>query len=379
MSLQAQFFKYGSCCIVLYFLVCILLIKTRRSNVGETAGAVTTIIKYQPKTVHFPTLDRIVKKNVESEINMLRMDELKGGTIDLQSAALLQQVSNVCAKYKLSTPLIKRHFLYNAKHKSLYCWIRKVASTSFTKLFSDMSNRGVEHNFYKEVDILSLGRLEDLQYFANNNTVFKLLVVRHPFQRLVSSYRDRIEDNSKYTAQSWLYAREILRLSRPELFSFNASGGNILQRLFLVDRRLKVVPSFREFLEWLLKQPSDRNDVHWAPYHTHCAVCNVRYNFILKLDEYTFGEVNYILSKLRLDKDKTYLPRLQRARTGATNSDITCKYFHDLTTDMVLRLYNRYKMDFEMYNYKLDKYLRCAKNKKLTLTTQKNGAAIRNT
>lgn len=87
----------------------------------------------------------------------------------------------------------------------------------------------------------------------------------------------------------------------------------------------------------------------------------MRYNFILKLDEYTFGEVNYILSKLRLDKAKIYLPRLQRTRTGVTNSDITCKYFHDLTTDMILRLYERYKMDFEMYNYKLDKYLHCAK------------------
>ncbi|KAL0131666.1 hypothetical protein PUN28_002895 [Cardiocondyla obscurior] len=296
---------------------------------------------------------------------MLRIDELKGGTIDLQkSATLLQQVSNVCMKQKLRTPLVKKNFLYNAKHKSLYCWIRKVASTSFTKLFSDMDNRRVEHNFYKEADVLSPKSLENLQHLANNNTIFKLLVVRHPFQRLVSSYRDRIEDNSKYTAQSWLYARQILHLSRPKLFHFNASG-NILQRIFFNNKKLKIIPSFREFSEWLLKQSPNHDDVHWAQYHSHCAVCNVRYNFILKLDEYTFGEINYILSKLKLDKNKIYLPKLQRTRTGITNFDRTCKYFNDLTTDIILRLYERYKVDFEMYDYQLDKYLHCAKSKKL--------------
>ncbi|XP_011054418.1 PREDICTED: carbohydrate sulfotransferase 11-like [Acromyrmex echinatior] len=358
MSVKVQFFKY-SLCMVLYFLVYIMLIKTRRScDVKETIGVT---IKHQPPTLHFSTSDRIIK-NVESEINMLRRDELEGATIDLQkSATLLQQISNVCAKYKLRTPLIKRHFLYNAEHKSLYCWIRKVASTSFTKLFSDMSNRQVDsRDLYKEVDFLSPESLKDLQQSANNNTIFKLLIVRHPFQRLISSYRDRIEDNSKYSAQSWLYARQILQLSRPELFRFNASGGNILQRIFLADRRLKVVPSFREFLEWLLKQPPNHDDVHWAQYDTHCAVCNVRYNFVLKLDEYTFGEINYILTKLKLDKNNIYLPRLQRTRTGITNFDVACKYFRNVTTNMVLRLYKRYKIDFKMYNYKLHKYLHCA-------------------
>lgn len=127
--------------------------------------------------------------------------------------------------------------------------------------------------------------------------------------------------------------------------------------------RLKMVPSFREFLEWLLKQPPNFDDDHWSQYYTHCAVCDTSYNFILKLDEYTFGEVNYVLSKLKLDKSKVYLPRLQRTRAGITNFDITCKYFHNLTTDMILRLYERYKADFEMYNYKIDKYLPCAKRK----------------
>ncbi|XP_029174657.1 carbohydrate sulfotransferase 11-like [Nylanderia fulva] len=364
MSVKVQFLKCGLCA-TFYLVVCLILINVKRNfNLEEEPIGNLTAIKYEVQTLGLSTLDRIIKKNVESEVEMLRIDELKGEAIDFQeSATLLKQVSNVCAKYKLRTPLVKRHFLYNTKHKSLYCWIRKVASTSFTKLFSDMSNRRVSHNFYKEVDFLSPKSLTDLQYLVSNNTVFKLLIVRHPFQRLVSSYRDRIEDNSRYTAQSWLYARQILYLSRPELFRPNATGGSVLQSIFLTNRRLKVVPSFREFLEWLLRQPTDHDDDHWGQYYTHCGVCDTSYNFILKLDQYTFGEINYVLSKLKLDKSKIYLPKLQRTRTGITDFDVTCKYFHDLTPDMVLRLYERYQVDFEMYDYKIDKYLSCAKRK----------------
>jgi len=40
-------------------------------------------IKHQPQMLHFSISNRIIK-NVESEINILRRDELEGGTIDLQ-------------------------------------------------------------------------------------------------------------------------------------------------------------------------------------------------------------------------------------------------------------------------------------------------------
>lgn len=52
-------------------------------------------------------------------------------------------------KYNLKTPLIRKHFLYNSEHKVMYCWIRKVASTSFTKLFTDLKNRLPTRNYYR--------------------------------------------------------------------------------------------------------------------------------------------------------------------------------------------------------------------------------------
>lgn len=107
-------------------------------------------------------------------------------------------------------------------------------------------------------------------------------------------------------------------------------------------------------------QNSDEDDVHWDRYYTHCAVCDVRYNYVLKLDNYMYGEISYILSKFGLDKNTAYLQKLERTHGGYTDFDTTCKYFANLTQDIIFRLYQRYKIDFEMYNYNLDRYIFCA-------------------
>lgn len=115
-------------------------------------------------------------------------------------------------------------------------------------------------------------------------------------------------------------------------------------------------------MEWLL-QTSEKDDVHWTQYYSHCAVCDVRYNYVLKLDDYTYGQINYVFSKFGLDENKAYFPMLGETQGGHTNFDITCKYFANLTQDIVLKLYEKYKIDFEMYNYNINRYINCAKKR----------------
>ncbi|XP_076246909.1 carbohydrate sulfotransferase 11 [Calliopsis andreniformis] len=363
MTLRTQLIKC-TLCAILYISVCFFLLSIkRRYFLTQESDLISPVnSNYTKQTCSVPSQPII--KSVDLEIELLERDEMNGQTINLQeSAALLQQISNVCVKYNLKTPLIRRHFLYSSKHKAMYCWIRKVASTSFTKLFSDMKNRQVTRNYYREVNILAPKTLKELQRIVNDTKIFKLLVVRHPFQRLVSSYRDRIEDNSKYTAQSWIYVKKIFRVTKPHLFHSNITTGNFQKRVFTADKRLKIIPTFKEFVLWLL-QSSEEDDVHWNQYYTHCGVCNVPYNYVLKLDDYTYGQINYIFTKFGLDKTKVYLPKLEQTRGGYTSFSNTCKYFASLTQDIIMRLYRRYQIDFEMYNYDFKRYMFCA-NKKI--------------
>ena len=39
-------------------------------------------------------------------------------------------------------------------------------------------------------------------------------------------------------------------------------------------------PTFEEFVKFVINTKLD--DEHWSPYYKHCAICHVKYDFILK-------------------------------------------------------------------------------------------------
>ncbi|XP_066586952.1 carbohydrate sulfotransferase 11-like [Prorops nasuta] len=350
MSLKLQFLQC-TLVVVLYLVVCVILMKVKSNYYkNKDLKATESEVQYLQKLINIDK-QRNRTKILPSEKVKDKFDEFKSAALDPQAIyfetyKILQQIPKTCRKHNLITPIRSKHFLYNRKHKSLYCWIRKVASTSFTKLFM------------KKASDVIIPKNESMLILSNNTDVFKFLLVRHPFERLVSSYRDRLEDNSKYTAQAWIYARRIFSLTRPNLFYSNKTTGDSLRRIFDSEKRLRIVPTFREFIKYLLKSTDD--DIHWALYYKHCSTCSVKYNFILKLNDYTLGQINFILSKFGLNESTDFLPNFETSRGGFTDFEKTCKYFATLAQDDVLKLYEKYKVDFEMFDYNLTRYIQCA-------------------
>ncbi|XP_043471725.1 carbohydrate sulfotransferase 11-like isoform X2 [Leptopilina heterotoma] len=284
----------------------------------------------------------------------LKLNEFKS----LDSRNLINiNFQKICAKYNVTSFLERKHFLFSTKNDVLYCWIRKIASTSFTKIFSSIENKCVTNEFYREVEFLS-PTTELLNSVNQNNNTFKFLIVRHPFERLVSSYRDRIEDNTKFTAQAWIYVSKIFYLTRPKLFHSNSTTGGTLEKIFFNDRRLKLVPTFQEFVTYLIQESSDNYDHHWNQYYKHCSLCEINYNFILKLDNNSPKEIEYISSKLNLPKETLI------NHQATTDFHRTCKYFKKLSCETILQLYEKYKIDFEMFDYKVENYLQCCNKKR---------------
>ncbi|XP_034946847.1 uncharacterized protein [Chelonus insularis] len=170
-----------------------------------------------------------------------KTDELK--TLDLsidvsEIDSTIERVFNTCDNYNLVTQLKPKHFLHSKKHNVLFCWIRKVASKSFTKFFADLEDYQIMRDSYdRELDSFDVENVEDLVNLIDDRNTFKFFAVRHPFVRLVSSYRDRIEDNSKYSAQAWIYVPKIFHITRPQLFYRNKSTSP-LYKIFDRDRRI---------------------------------------------------------------------------------------------------------------------------------------------
>lgn len=123
------------------------------------------------------------------------------------------------------------------------------------------------------------------------------------------------------------------------------------------------MPTFQEFINYLIHESSANYDHHWNQYYKHCSLCEINYNFILKLDNYSSKEIEYIFSKLNLKNDENLI-NLHATHGGLTDFQRTCKYLKKLSCETIFKLYEKYKIDFEMFNYKIDKYLQCCNKRK---------------
>ena len=105
---------------------------------------------------------------------------------------------------------------------------------------------------------------------------YTFTAVRHPFDRVLSAFRNRILDGCTYQAKDHI----------PKMIPKNKVK---------YDKKGCVVtfPTFRQFVDYIIS-PSPRGkkiDPHWSTYASGCAPCLVNYDAILKLETSEEDEV----------------------------------------------------------------------------------------
>ncbi|RXG51735.1 Carbohydrate sulfotransferase 11 [Armadillidium vulgare] len=134
----------------------------------------------------------------------------------------------------------------------------------------------------------------------------KFMLVRHPFERLISAYRDKFENaTQKYFYQ--LYGESMVKRLKGSVtfhkkwevisrFLFHATIDNFLGKLqrevslFISNKRPissgnpfanPIGPTFEEFVKFVLSYPT--NDDHWRPYYIQCSLCHMDYHYVMRL------------------------------------------------------------------------------------------------
>lgn len=290
-------------------------------------------------------------KNIYNSIDMETKDN--SGRLDLYKERN-QMIQTTCRKYGLgklhqsteseSSEYKKmessfpwppeKSLMYQDTWHMLYCWIHKVASSSWSKVFFYLKGKEVPASRLHEAAqkfSLSASRTK-LETAVSNSLVFT--IVRHPFERLVSAYRDKFELAKKYAYIYSHYASKILSLASP------------------LEVKKTRRPTFSEFVDYLLRLPVHQFNDHWVPYWLHCHVCEMEYDIIGKME--TIAEdMDFISEKSGLAAANISLPWANKKSSG---DKVSLDYFHRLSLAQVKGLYVIYKPDFEMFGYQVEPY-----------------------
>nr|XP_027235969.1 carbohydrate sulfotransferase 10-like [Penaeus vannamei] len=271
---------------------------------------------------------------------------------------------------------VRENFIWDLRHKPsiVWCPTYKVASTTWMRNFL-LLGRFNEHNPRIPRNLSAEERERRRfkpKYGATHGAAFamygrpptaaararalresvRLIIVRHPFTRLLSAYRDKMAK----------------RVPRPRKFRYED-----LQRHIVATYRSgrsadrSPFPSFPEFVQFVIDSTRNfssaadwkENVRCWVPYWAHCNVCDYDFNVIMKLETLEEDQ-QFLVALSHLDelKNKTSWAHLR----GSSSSQLAVQFYKDLTRHQMLQLYKRYELDFKLFQYHIRDYLSVAKD-----------------
>ena len=140
-----------------------------------------------------------------------------------------------------------------------WCRIGKVGTTAWSALFLLMREVPLDtiraavanltaHDLLKQKYPSRPSERMHMIKGEHGKNYFSFLVVRHPFVRLVSAYRDKLESLTEYNVR--YHITDGPRMTSRRVFNSSVADN----------------PTFPEFVDYLIRTPPNLMDKHWAPY-----------------------------------------------------------------------------------------------------------------
>uniref|UniRef100_A0A803K7K9 Carbohydrate sulfotransferase n=1 Tax=Xenopus tropicalis TaxID=8364 RepID=A0A803K7K9_XENTR len=246
----------------------------------------------------------------------------------------------------LSKFVLDRIFVSD-KHRILFCQTPKVGNTQWKKVlivlngaFSSIEKipENVVHDHEKNgLPRLSSFSAQDVH--ERLNSYFKFFIVRDPFERLISAFKDKFVHNPRF--EPW-YKHDIA----PAII-----------RKYRKDRReSRGGLQFQDFVRYL-GDPNHRfldlqfgdHIIHWITYVELCAPCEINYN-VIGHHETLEDDAPYILREAGIDHLVSY-PTIPPGITKYNKSKVE-NYFSKVSKRDIRRLYTRFEGDFKLFGYK---------------------------
>jgi len=167
------------------------------------------------------------------------------------------------------------------------------------------------------------------------------MFVRHPLERLVSTYRDKFTKLAYYYPQR--FGRKIVRTVR---------GANASEQSLKRGHDVK----FREMVQYLLdprtthSQDQLLSDNHWRQAHLLCHPCYMHYDFIGHY-ETLHEDAQAVLQALGVANRVRFPNTDPNNRWKQKTANVSAKILSEISADELRRVKELYAYDFELFGY----------------------------
>ena len=243
-------------------------------------------------------------------------------------AQRLESFRNMCKNLRLTAKqYLKRvkRFIVDQTDKVIYVQIEKCGTRSWLKIFFDLHKKGKAIRYHARY------ASKYIQDMSRKYYIFAF--VRHPFSRLLSAYRNKLEKKV---------------LTMPVAKTFKPLQKLIVKKYRKVKRKGSKPPTFKEFIHFI-SDGGHLENPHWIPMHLRNFACNIRYDFLGKVESFS-EDMDYLMNRF------SWRGITPVWKNRSNHADDVQKYFSQISNNELLKLYNLYRNDFLLFNYTISPY-----------------------
>lgn len=260
-------------------------------------------------------------------------------TLVQTSNSLNPPITNSTILKILSSPF-SSHIIVSETSNLIFCPIPKAANTNWKYLirkwdriptYDDLPSS--HHPLTSGLRYLSDYSPSEALHLLTTPTFFRFVFVRDPYTRLLSCFMDKFRNTDPaYTSSEY-------RTFLSQLFSWRYTRS--------LDLHTHPRPSFRMFVDELLKHSPTQMNPHWMPQTHYCGLGLIPYDFIGRMENLEL-DANYVFS--RLGKHNEHFP--SHSEIGFPPSGASRHLADDLyTVDLMFKVRVVYDDDFRLLGY----------------------------
>ena len=289
---------------------------------------------------------------------------------DSKMAMNRKKLQNACSAYPQlrRQPKFTFNLMFFKEQNVVWCPVFKASSSTWLKFFFEISTALPEQKKQQYLlkhnnQPLQLGKAVSSKISPralDNNGLRRILIVRHPFERLVSAFRDKLEKlhgkDPQHDFYFKTYGRQIVNKYRktamekfgPEYFAEEKNFGAPIPS---PKRNTSELPIFWEFVQFVKSSQVNRMDEHWKPTFVRCSLCAVNYDYVIHMEDNASDErfVKGLIAPSA--KDIGSSTPFNKRLTSLSSQDLTKLYFNLLSDGDIQELYEIYKFDFKLFGY----------------------------